>query len=451
LKFNLGFVKKATGGKIFGDELMLLDGVSIDSRKVKKGSLFVALKGEKTDGHNFLKEAYEEASAAMVSKKIDLKKPYVLVQDTLKSFHILSKNIREKINPYVFAITGSVGKSSLKNLLFQSLSKVLNNLNSSEGNLNSITGLPLTICNVDDSCKYLILEAGINKIGEMEVLSFISEPNFVCFTGVKPVHTAFLESLEKIGIEKSKILKYLKNDGFILYPFKDQYLIDQISKYPQKKLSFGMGGDIEGEILKDNGFFGFDLKIKVKEKYFEFNVPMGNLHKSTIEASFGFFYLLDLDFEKLIETIRDYKPLKGRLNLIKSKKGFYIIDDTYNASPHSLKEMLLKLKNTKAKGKKILVLGDMLELGKKEEEYHKEAGKFALNIVDTIICLGNLSKKAGEVFQKEGKEAYFIKSHKEGAEILAKILKRGDWVCFKGSRGMEVEKILKIMEEEGAL
>lgn len=451
MEFDLNFAKKCTGGEIFGDGSVLVQSVSIDSRNTQKNSLFVALKGEKTDGHSFLKDAFKNARAAMVSKKINFEKPYILVQNTLKSFQILSKEIRKKINPFIFTITGSVGKSTLKNLIYKSLSLVLPNLQATEGNLNSITGLPLTICNIKESCKNLILEAGINKFGEMEVLSFISEPNFVCFTGVKPVHTAFLESLENIGKEKSKLLKYLKNDGLILYPSKDPYLEKHILKYPQKKLSFGIGGDIEGEILEDKGFFGMDLKINAKGRFFTFKVPNGFLHLPAIEAAFGFFYLLDLDFNKLIESIKNYEPLKGRLNLKKGRKGIFIVDDTYNASPSSLKELLKKIKNTQTEGEKILVLGDMLELGKYEEKYHIEAGIEAAKVVDKIICMGKLSKKAGEVFSKKGKEFYFIKSHREGAKILAKILKKGDWVALKGSRAMEMEKIIHFLEEENVI
>lgn len=451
MEFNLFFAKKCTGGEIFGDGSFLVQSVSIDSRNTEKNSLFVALKGEKTDGHNFLKEAFKNARAAMVSKKIDFEKPYILVQDTLKSFQILSKEIRKKINPFIFTITGSVGKSTLKNLMYKSLSLVLPNLQASEGNLNSITGLPLTLCNIKKNCKNLILEAGINKVGEMEVLSFISEPNFVCFTGVKPVHTLYLNSLENIAKEKSKLLKYLKNDGLILYPSKDPYLEKHILKYPQKKLSFGIGGDVEGEILEDKGFFGMDIKINVKGKIFSLNIPNGFLHLSTIEAAFGFFYLLDLDFNKLIECIKNYEPLKGRLNLKIGKKGILILDDTYNASPHSLKELLKKLKNTKIDGEKILVLGDMLELGKYEEKYHLDVGMEAAKVIDKILCFGNLSKKAGEIFSKKGKEFYFIKSHKEGAKILGKILKKGDLVALKGSRAMEMEKIIYLLEEDNVI
>lgn len=451
MKFDLFFAKKCTGGEIFGDGSILVESVSIDSRKTEKNSLFIALKGEKTDGHSFLKEAFKKASAGMVSKEIKFEKPFILVQDTLKSFQILSKEIRNKINPFVFAITGSVGKSTLKNLMYKSLSLFLPNLQASEGNLNSITGLPLTLCNIKKSCKNLILEAGINKVGEMEVLSFISEPNFVCFTGVKPVHTLYLNSLENIAKEKSKLLKYLKNDGLILYPSKDPYLEKHILKYPQKKLSFGIDGEVEGKILEDKGFFGMDLRVNVKGRFFTFKVPNGFLHLPTIEAAFGFFYLLDLDFNKLIESIKNYEPLKGRLNLKKGRKGIFIVDDTYNASPSSLKELLKKLKNTATEGEKILVLGDMLELGKYEEKYHIDVGIEAVKVVDKIICFGKLSKKAGEVFSKKGKEFYFIKSHQEGAKILGKILKKGDWVALKGSRGMEMEKIICFLEEENVI
>lgn len=451
MKFDLSFVKKATGGEIFGEEFTFISSVSIDSRNVKEGGLFIALKGEKTDGHNFVKDALGKASSAMVSKKMELEKPFILVEDTLKSFHLLSNYIREKVNPFIFAITGSVGKSSLKNLLRQGLSKVLKNLEYSEGNLNSITGLPLTLCNISEQCNYLILEAGINKIGEMEVLSFISKPNFVCFTGVMPVHLEFLKSLEKIGEEKARLLKYLKEDGFILYPHKNPYLEEHINKYHQKKLTFGKGGDIEGEILEDKGFLGMEGKIKIKNKEFKFSLSHGNLHISTIEAAFGFFYFLDLDFEKLLQTLNEYAPLKGRLNLIRSKKGYFILDDTYNASPYALQELLKKLKNTPSEGKRILVLGDMLELGEERYDFHKRAGEQAVDGVDILLCLGDLAGFAGRVFEQKGKKVYFLKDHKEGAEILMKILKKGDWAVFKGSRGMEMERIIKIMEEEGAI
>lgn len=451
MKLDLSFVKKATGGEIFGDGNLPLTSVSIDSRTAVENSLFIALKGEKTDGHNFLNEALKKAGAAMVSRRVEIDRPFILVDDTLKSFHLLAKEIRKKVNPYIFIITGSVGKSTLKNLLSQALSKVFENLEFSQGNLNSITGLPLTLCNINDRCKYLILEAGINKPGEMEVLSFISEPDFVIFTGVKPVHLEFLGTLKEAGREKSRILRYLKDDGKILYPEGDPYLTEFIIKYPQNKISFGKGGEIEGEILKDRGFLGMEGRIKIREREYRFINPSGNLHLSTIEAASGLFYSLNLDFEKLIETVREYVPLKGRLNLIKSRKGFYLIDDTYNASPFALKNLLYKLKYTPSRGKKILVLGDMLELGKDEEDFHKKAGEDALEVVDILICLGKLAGEAGRIFEKGGKKSYFIEDHGKGADILLKVLKEGDWVALKGSRGMQMEKIIKILEEEGAL
>ncbi|MEJ5165426.1 MAG: UDP-N-acetylmuramoyl-tripeptide--D-alanyl-D-alanine ligase [Thermoanaerobaculia bacterium] len=451
MKFNLSFVKKATGGEVFGEEELSLTSVSIDSRLAKENSLFIALKGEKTDGHNFVSEALKKADAVMVSRKMEIDKSFILVDDTLKSFHLLAKEIRRKINPYVCVITGSVGKSSLKNLLGQTLSEILKDLEVSQGNLNSITGLPLTISNISDKCKYLILEAGINKIGEMEVLSFVSEPNFVLFTGVKPVHLEFLGTLQEVGREKTRVLKYLKEDGLIIYPEGDPYLEEHIKKFPQKKITFGKGGDIEGKILKDEGFLGMEGLIRVKGKEHKFKIPSGILHLSTIEAASAFFYTLDLNLQELLVKLKDYIPLKGRLNLLKSKKGFYLVDDTYNASPYALNQLLKKLQSTPTEGKKILVLGDMLELGKEEEKFHKEAGKEALKVVDILICLGKLAGEAGKIFEKGGKKTYFIKDHKEGAEVLLNILKKGDWVALKGSRGMQMEKIIKIMEEDGAL
>lgn len=451
MKFNLSFVKKATGGEIFGEGRLPLTSVSIDSRLAKENSLFIALKGEKTDGHNFVSEALKKADAAMVSKKMEIDKPFILVEDTLKSFHLLAKEIRRKINPYVCVITGSVGKSSLKNLLSQTLSGILKDLEASQGNLNSITGLPLTISNISDKCKYLILEAGINKIGEMEVLSFVSEPDFVLFTGIKPVHLEFLGTLQKIGKEKTRILKYLKEDGLIIYPEGDPYLEEHIKKFPQKKITFGKGGDIEGKILKDEGFLGMEGIIKVKGKEYEFKLPSGILHLSSIEAASAFFYSLNLNPEELLEKLKEYVPLKGRLNLIRSKKGFYLVDDAYNASPFALQELLKKLKDTPSQGKRLLILGDMLELGEEEEKFHRKAGEEALKVVDILICLGKLAREAGKVFEKGGKKTYFIQDHKEGAEILLNILKKGDWVAIKGSRGMQMEKIIKIMEDENAI
>ncbi len=451
MKFKLSFLKNATGGVVFGDERTTFSSVSIDSRNLKEGALFIALKGEKTDGHNFLKDALKKANGAMVSKKLNLEKPHILVKDTLKSFHIFAKTIRKKLDPFVIAITGSVGKSSLKNLLYHSLSRVLDDVEASEGNLNSITGLPLSICNATSNCKYLILEAGINKKGEMEVLSFISEPNIVCFTGIKPVHTEFIPTLKEIAEEKSKLLKYLKEKGKILYPHGDPYLKNEILKYGQDKISFGFGGNIFGEILKDEGFKGMDIEMKLPRESLNFQVPHGYLHLNSLEISFAIFYLLSLDYNYLIETIKEYKPLKHRLNFLKSKRGFYVIDDTYNSSPSALKELLNKLKNTPTEGKKYLLMGDMLELGEKEREYHREAGEYAYDIVDAIFCFGKLSRLAGDVFKERGKKFYFFEGYEEGGEILNDILKKGDIIAVKGSRGMEMEKFLPYLEVVDAL
>ncbi len=451
MKFELSFLKNATGGVVFGDERTTFSSVSIDSRNLKEGALFVALKGERTDGHNFLRDALKKANGAMVSKKVNLEKPHILVEDTLKSFHIFAKTIREKLDPFVIAITGSVGKSSLKNLLYLSLSGALKDVEASEGNLNSITGLPLSICNVTSNCKYLILEAGINKRGEMEILSFISEPNLVCFTGIKSVHTKLIPTLEEIAEEKSKLLKYLKEKGKILYPYGDPYLKNKILKYGQEKISFGFGGDIYGEILKDEGFKGMEIEIKLPKKNLNFQIPHGYLHLNSIEISFCIFYLFSLDYNYLIETIKEYKPLKHRLNFFKAKRGFYVIDDTYNSSPSALKELLNKLKKTPTDGKKYLLMGDMLELGEKEEEYHREAGEYAYDIVEAIFCFGKLSKVAGEIFKERGKKFYFFEDYEEGGKIINNILKRGDLIAIKGSRGMEMEKFLPYLEVKNAL
>lgn len=451
MKFDLLFLKNTTAGKIYGNENTVVNSVSIDSRKTKKGALFIALKGERLDGHDFLNEAMVLANAAMVSKNVQINKPYVLVNNTLKSFHILAKSIRNKINPFVISITGSVGKSSLKNLLYQALSEDLKNIEASEGNLNSITGLPLSICNASERCKYLLLEAGINKFGEMEVLSFISEPNIAIITGIRPVHTEFLLNLDEIAKEKSKILKHLKKGGAVIFPAKDKRISKAISGYKVKKIPYGKNTNVFGKILKDNGFFGAEIEIKAGNKTFLLKIPNGYLHLNTIEASFCFYNYLGIDFKNLINAIKNYKPLEGRLNLFKSKAGFYVVNDSYNASPYSLKNLLEKMKKTPTKGKKILIFGDMLELGKKANYYHKEAGKIASDVVDLIYCYGELSKTTAKEFEKNGKKAYIFEDFEKCGKELMKILKKDDWVLIKGSRGMKMERILNFLEVKNAL
>ena len=451
MRLELEFIAKTTGGRIFGDDRTQCDGVCVDSRSVRDRQLFVALQGEHADGHAFAARALKTAAAAMVSKPMEADGPWVVVGDTLRALQDLGRGACRRLNPMILAATGSVGKSTAKELAAASLALAVPGVAASKGNLNSTIGVPLSVCNLPDDTRWAVLEMGINKPGEMRALGAIAPPDVILFTGVHPVHTAFFESLETIAREKASLAEFLKPEGAVCFPAGDPRLTPLLAPLPCRKITFGPGGDVQAVLTEDRGFLGYAGVIRIRDAGTPFSVPHAALHVETVLQVAAALHAFGIGAEAVARAAHDFTPMAGRLNLLRTERGLTLVDDCYNASPFALEVLLARFAKTPVPGKRILVLGDMLELGALEERAHREAGAAAARVVDALITLGPRAALAARAFAETGKAATACDTVGAAAEAVLSMVAPGDWIVLKASRGVALERLIPLLENAHAV
>jgi UDP-N-acetylmuramoyl-tripeptide--D-alanyl-D-alanine ligase len=451
MKLDLGFVASATGGSILGPGSVVCDGASLDSRRIRQGQLFVALKGEKADGNDFVGEALTRAAAALVSRPAAAPKPLVVVPDTLRALQDLGREACLRMAPTVVAVTGSVGKSSAKELIHQALARVRTGVAASQGNLNSTIGVPLSVCNLPDGTRWAVLEMGISRRGEMRNLGRVAPPDVILFTGVHAVHTEYFDSLEAIAEEKAALAAFLKDGGAILWPAGDPLMEPRLKPLSCRKITFGERGDVDAEISLDRGFLGYEGALRLSGKRIPFRVPHAGLHARTLLEAAAVLHSLGLGPEPALEAAQGFVPLPGRLNLRRIPQDRMIVNDCYNASPFALTALLERFARTPVMGKKLLVLGDMLELGRLEAEAHAQAGREAASVVDRLITLGPRAAAAARTFAEHGKPAIACETLEAAAEAVLRHTSPGDWIALKASRAVALERLIPLLEDADAV
>jgi len=449
-----------TDEKIFtGDLTKKITGISTDSRNIKIGNLFIPLKGEKYDGEMFLSSAIKNGASGILTrevKSIDLFKNteavVIYVRDTLLALHKIASYYRDKFDIPVIAVTGSSGKTTTKDMIAQILTKKYNILKT-QGNFNNEIGLPLTIFQLKKDHNIAVVEMGMSGLGEIKILKGIAKPNVAVFTNIGVAHIEKLGSKENILKAKSELIEDFDDKKVIILNADDEMLIKLKGKLNSKYYDYGINnGKIRAtNIRTENNFTKYDLYINNNIKTVYLSVPgIHNVYNSLAAICTGIEFNVDIDL--MIDALKDYKPEKMRLNIINTDK-FVIIDDAYNANPDSMKAAITVLKDLNAK-RKVAVLGDMLELGHLSEEAHKEIGKYAVESgVDVILAFGANSKFIAEEaikFGKNNKNIFYCSSKNEIYEILKNILKEGDLILVKGSRGMEMEDVVKFIQESAS-
>ena len=449
MRFDLADAARWTGGTLQGSPVVC-DGATADSRDARPGQLFVALKGERTDGHAFVPQALERAAAALVERSIEGAGPCVVVPDALTAFRALGRRLRDRADLTVVAVTGSVGKTSAKELLHAALTALGPGAAASAGNLNSRVGVPLSVCNLPEGTRTAVLEMGINQPGEMPELASVAPPDLALFTGVYPVHTEFFGTLETIAREKAALADFLRPGGALVYPALDAHLAPLLKGRPGRKVTFGPGGAIDLAITQDRGFAGIGGSLRGAATI-PFTLANPSLHPGTVLAVAAALLALGLPPGAALEAAKDYRPVGNRLRLRRSPGGVTWVDDCYNASPHAVEALLERFRRTPAEGRKVLVLGDMLELGPFEAPAHRQAGEDALGTADLLVAFGPRAALAARTFADGGWEARECDTIETAARILREFLRPGDWVAVKGSRGMRLERLFPLMEADDAV
>lgn len=417
--------------------------ISTDSRFIQKGDLYIALKGENHDGNKFAEDAIKKGAVAAIIDNAEFKniKSTILVEDTLQALQRLAYKRRRNTKAKFIAITGSVGKTTAKELLAHILSKYYR-VHATEGNFNNHIGLPLTIVNMPEDSQFAVVEMGMNHSGEISDLCRIAHPHISGITWVSEAHIQnFDDGIEGITRAKGEIMEFLIPDGAVFIPADNENfaLLEEIAEANgiSDILSFGKFANEYEEIDDNISAIILDQKITFPKILCERFVDNNILFALNITA------YLNLDLDDAVAALLELKPVKGRGAEISHKSGAVIIDDSYNASPESMKKALGNL--VKKEGRKIAVLGEMKELGNTSKKYHESLSEHLAG-VDVLVTCGKdmelLHKKAkGRI-----KESSHYEDYKKAGEAVKMLLKKGDVALIKGSHSSNMWKLVEELQ-----
>jgi UDP-N-acetylmuramoyl-tripeptide--D-alanyl-D-alanine ligase len=437
-------------------EAMEIKGVSIDSRKIKEGELFVAIKGDRFDGHDFVPEVMEKGAWGAIVDRSMLETQFgkfgglpniIPVEDTLRALQEISFLHRNKFSLPMIGITGSNGKTTTKEMIagiLKQLGPVLKN----EGNLNNHIGVPLTLMKLEKDHRAAVVEMGMSAPGEIDLLARLVNPDVGVITNIGPAHLEFLGSLDGVAEAKAELLGNIKANGTAVLNADDPYFETLKNKWSGRVLSFGIEhrADVQASaIQQETDFTDFTLEAEGRQVKVRLRtVGRHNIYNALAAAAAAIAVSMQLDSIKY--GLDDFSPVAMRSEL-KVVKGRTVLADHYNANPGSVKAALETLVTLRPGARSVAVLGDMLELGPSSLEEHRMVGRIAARLgVDVLITVGPLAKQMLEGAREAGmpKERLFAAgSHAAAAARLAKESKNGDAVLIKGSRGMKMEKILE--------
>ncbi|MGG5254723.1 UDP-N-acetylmuramoyl-tripeptide--D-alanyl-D-alanine ligase [Neobacillus sp. SM06] len=429
-------------------------GVAIDSRKISKGNLFIPLKGEHADGHKFVEDSIKKGAAAALWQKDvpnpPLHLPILIVEDCLTALQELAKQYRKQLSVKVVGITGSNGKTTTKDMTANLLSLKFK-VQKTEGNFNNHLGLPLTVLRLEEDTEMAVLEMGMSGRGEIEFLTKLACPDAVVITNIGESHLLDLGSREAIAEAKLEILEGLKDGGLAVLHGDEPLLMNRISRF-QGNLQVQTFGRSEANTLFPTEIhqlqYGNQFKTNASKQMFELPV-LGTHNILNALAAMLVANYFSIPFERMNEKLSTLKLTNMRMELVKGKKGEKIINDAYNASPTSMMAAIELVSNLQGHKKKILVLGDMLELGPEEKQYHIQIGaSLKAEKVDLLFTFGQLgeyiAKGAEQVLGKEKIHAFTNK-----AELINELEKHVDettLVLVKASRGMKLEEVVTALQ-----
>lgn len=445
-------ILKVTNGKLLaGNENIECENFSKDTRTINEGDIYIGIKGEKFDGSKLWDEALEKGAKAVIVENIEIEKDklqkyadkaIIKVENTLEALYKLAKYKRSLYDIPVIAITGSVGKTSTKDIIANVISTKYKTLKT-EGNNNNNIGLPMTILKLKDH-EALVVEMGMNHFGEISLLTKIAKPTIAVITNIGTSHIGNLGSRENILKAKLEILEGMDKPILVINNDND-LLHDWYEKNKEKIEIHTVGIENQSEINAK--------EIKLKEESSEFialtkqeevkvNVPVGGTHfvyNSLCAIAIG--KLLDISTENIIKGISTFELTKKRMDIKKLDNGAIIINDSYNASYESMKASIEFLAKHTGE-RKIAVLGDMFELGEYTKELHEKVGKeIVKNKIDVLICSGEYSKYIIEKVKNSSTKTFYYENKEQIVEKLQKELKNGDVVLVKASNAMKFYEI----------
>ena len=428
-------------------------GVVIDSRKAGENFIFVATKGERVDGHQFIPDVFAKGALGVVCEKEpeSLPGPCIVVEDSFEALKQIGEFYRQQLPVKVVGITGSVGKTSTKEFVAAVLSMKYK-VHKTLGNYNNEVGVPLTVLSMPEDTEVAVLEMGINHFGEMHNLSRIARPDICIMTNIGQCHLEFLGSREGILKAKSEMFDFMKEDGSVCINGDDDMLASIKEVKGKKPVTFGLSEQcrVYAADIKGKGLFGSEAVIHGNGESFAVQIPLPGEHmvyNALAAAAAG--QLLGLTPEEIRDGIAAVESVSGRSHIVKLPDKV-LIDDCYNANPVSMEAAIDLL--LQADGRRVAVMGDMFELGEQEKEMHARVGKYAADKgVECIICAGKLARciyegareAAGERKDGPAAEIFYFEDRESLLEGINQILKPGDTILIKASHGMGFEQVVE--------
>lgn len=462
MKMTIGEIAKLINAELVGDSEFAnreAIGLSIDSRTINPGEIFFGIRGENFNGGDFAQDALKKGSIALVldrDQKSELRQTenVLIADDTTKALQDLAKAVRNKMrNLRLIGITGSSGKTTTKEMTFALLKDSFKTAKT-EGNLNNLYGLPLCLSRLNGDEEVFIAEMGMSYAGELTKLVEISNPDIGVLLNVNPVHTVNFETIEDLAKAKAELFGNIRKDGTAIFNLDNEFSERIGKEFPGRKITYGVKnrGTLWAKQIDFKGFDGSELELAIEDIDYKIRIPLfglGNVYNFLAAASVAF--AMNVDPQDFGRRIKDMAYAAGRGNVLKLRENIIVLDDSYNSNPVAMEMLLGFLERYRADGRKVVVAGDMLELGRRELEEHFRIGQIvAKSDIDLLITIGRLSHKMIEGALDEGMKKNSIlhfENSSEAAGKIAELIEKDDLVLVKGSHGIHTEKIVEQLKK----
>lgn len=449
MKLPLGRIADFTRGEGSFDRDEIAGGYSIDSRTIQPGELFFAVKGERLDGHDFIDAALDRGAVAAVVNNAEVgrfkqKSRLISVSEPLEALQRLGRAVRRLWNKPLIAVTGSAGKTTTKEAIATLLATKFRLLKS-EGNLNNHFGLPLQLLKLEAEHELAVVELGMNHAGEITALAAIAQPDIGVVTNVAPVHLGFFNSLADIARAKYELIQSLPANGTAVLNGDDEYVSQFGRDFGGQVITFGIDrpAAISARDIQEHGLEGSEFSVCAKEYCLPARLPLigrHNIYNALAAVAVG----VDrgLSIEEAAAALALLTPSDKRGQVIEVA-GATVINDCYNSNPRALESVVDALSGMPARGRRIVVAGEMLELGPATEELHRKAGEhIAEKGIDVLIGVRGAAQFLVDAAKARGIWAEFVETPEVAGAWLAREVKPGDLVLLKASRGVKLEKAL---------
>ena len=445
-------VRITDGQLLCGDENTVVTDICINSKEIQNGDLFVPIIGEKVDAHRFIDAALEVGAATLTMRHLEqmnVNKPYILVEDSVKALQKIGMAIRKQIDLPCIAVTGSVGKTTTREMITAALATAKKTFHTPK-NFNSQIGVPITLSKMSSEDEIAVLELGISEPGQMDILSELVRPDMAVVTTIGVAHIEFMKTQENIRKEKLSIVHFMKEGGTLFLNGDDALLKEAKEKenLTCRTLFYGTQ-DWCDYYAKDIVYYDTYTTFTCVHGTEEVFVRLNTLGKHNVGNCVVALAVANENGIPMKTAAQGFSQFEGqRQQIIPLENKFTMIDDTYNASPDSMKASISVLCDMPCEGRRVAVLGDMFELGENEIEYHQQIGRFLLEKpVDEVVLLGELTKYIQQVIKEQGSKIKVcaFKDNEDAAIYLMATLKPEDVVLLKASNGMHLNEIVKIL------